>query len=149
MGHPPARGARARPDLDRVPAQALDDAKAVLVGEIVAEEDGHATGERLLAHEGLDGAPLVVAGGFELRHHLAALHFHALAYRARRFPYHGVRRAREAWREPVVQRHAVALVLEDKAGVALGEAAQRFRGAREHVRRERRPMHTPARIAAL
>jgi len=43
---PPARRARALPDLDRMAAEAVDDAKAVLVGDVVAEEHRNAAGER-------------------------------------------------------------------------------------------------------
>ena len=46
---PPARRARALADLDRVAAEAVDHAEAVLVGDVVAEEHRHAAGERRLA----------------------------------------------------------------------------------------------------
>ena len=61
--------------------------------------------------------------------HLAALHLDTFAERARRFAHHGVRRAGEARREAVMQRHAVALVFEHQAGVALGEGTNRLRRA--------------------
>src|SRR6266850_2223485 len=110
VGQAPARHRRPGPDLDRMPAEPLDHAEAVLVGEVVAEEHRHPAGEGLFLHERLDRAALVVPDGLELGHHLAALHLDAVAHRARGFTYHGMRRAREVRGEAVMQRHAVALV---------------------------------------
>src|SRR5207237_6791728 len=81
---PEARSRRAAAHLDGVAAELLHHAKAVLVGEVVAEEHRHAAGEGLLAHEGGNRPALVVARGLELRHHLAALHLDTLAKRPRR-----------------------------------------------------------------
>src|SRR5688572_22497425 len=81
MLKPPARRALAFADLDRMPAHGVHHAKAVLVGNVVAEEYGHAPRERRLAHEFRDRLALVAAGGLELDHHLAALHFDLVAER--------------------------------------------------------------------
>src|SRR5687767_2700729 len=51
MLEPPARRAVAFTDLDRMPAHGVHHAKAVLVGDVVAEEHRHAARERRLAHE--------------------------------------------------------------------------------------------------
>jgi len=50
----------------------------------VAEEDGRAPDERRLAHEFLDRAALVAAGGLQLHHHLAVEHLEIFAQPLRR-----------------------------------------------------------------
>src|SRR3954470_21212761 len=122
-----------RTDLDGMPAEALHDAEAVLVGEIVTQEHRRAARERLLLYERLDGAALVVTGELELRHHLAGLNLDAAADRARGFAHHGMRGARQAWRQPIVQRHAVSLVLEHETRVPAREVGDLLRGAREEI----------------
>src|SRR5260221_2893169 len=96
-------------------AEAVDHAKAVLVGEIVAEEHRHAARQRPLLHESLDGAALVAAGRLELGHHLPALHFGPVADLPRRLAHHDPPGARQLRREARVQSQTVAHLLEHTA----------------------------------
>src|SRR5438094_4566395 len=70
----PARVGGPRADLDRMALELVHQTKAVLVGDVVAEKDRRAPGERRGAHEFLDRFSLVAAGGLQLEHHLADLH---------------------------------------------------------------------------
>src|SRR5262245_20285399 len=66
VGKLPARVGPALAHLDRVPAGAIDDTKAILVGRVVADEHRRALGERLHAEELLDRDALVSPRRLEL-----------------------------------------------------------------------------------
>src|SRR5688572_26598724 len=145
----PARGALALAHLDGVPTHRVHHAKAVFVGDVVAEEYRHAAAERRLAHEFGDRLALVAAGGLELDHHLAALHFDLVAERLGGFADLRVRGGGELRREAVVERDARALVLEHETLVPRGEAADADRHRPQHVRGKAMPMAQALRVASL
>src|SRR5688500_7463493 len=98
-----------------MPAQPVDDVEAILVREVVPEEHRGAAAERRLSHELLDGNALVAARRLELRHHLAALHFHPFAKMLRGLVEDRMDGACEVRSQAVVKREARALVLEYQA----------------------------------
>jgi hypothetical protein len=149
VGDVPPRRRLAGADLDRVAAEAVDHAEAVLVGEIVADEHRRAPGERRLAHELLDRAPLVAAGGLQLDHHLAVQHLEAGAQLRRRLAQDGLRGARVLRREAKVQRQIVTLVLEQQAFVAGRELAEARRRAAQGGGGRRRAVDRARGVAPL
>src|SRR5262245_24047146 len=129
IGELPARQGPAVADLDRVPAGAIDDTEAVLVGGVVADEHRRALRERRLAQELLDRHALVASRGLDLDHHFSDLQLEPVAEAGGRVAHHALGGLREIRREAVVQREARSLVLEYQAVVRRGEFAHRAGGA--------------------
>src|SRR3546814_625604 len=62
-------------DTDRKATQRIDNDKAILVGHIVADEDGPAAGEGWLPHEGGYGGTLVDTALVHFQNHLPSFPF--------------------------------------------------------------------------
>lgn len=112
-----------RADQHAVAAKLTDGEEAVLVGEVVAEEDRLGALERGLGHEGADGVALARAGRSQLYDHVAGLQGQA---GDRRQALGQIDRLLLAvGGQAVVQGQAERLVLDQQARVAVGEVAQR------------------------
>jgi hypothetical protein len=115
---------RALAHLDAEAAPPLHGGKADFVGDVVADEDGGAAGERGLGQEVLDRMARARAARLGFHDHLAALQGDAgrfvdgLLHRLQAVVF-------QLGRQPVVQRQRAALVLHQQARVACGHAARR------------------------
>jgi hypothetical protein len=123
-------------DAHAIPAERLCCTDAVFVGHVVADEDGQATGERGLGHEGAHGATLGDTTPFQLEHEMAADPFpcvHRLGLCRERREKSVTADRFQLGTRPIVQRKTALLQFQDEPFVP---SRQRLR-ASDDMRRRR------------
>ena len=129
VGHGSDAGCRIRrqagADLDGHSAVAVDDAEAVLVGHVVADEDGDAAGEWRFGQELFDDRALGRAFRLHLQHHLAFLDVEAVTMALHQACHDGAGIAFRLGRVAVMERHGHALGFQPGAGMGRHEGLER------------------------